>query len=219
MPASGTPLIEPTLIQRTIYKAYPKLYILAMYYVPYGGTRRTKALYFSYHPTHLKAGFQMAAVGPVSVQAGSADSFLLSGLSRLATGHATDGKVYIEDSGTTDENSVVVAPTVRTRRYYASGPGREGRIERLLLCTDAAGNTTTGAYAAAIYRQNQGEVLTLAHSVNGDTVNGGLSELWPDDSVETFEVELTKTTAQTAAFRLHYLVFNDSRDAGQDINA
>jgi hypothetical protein len=215
---TGTPTIEPTLIQRTIFKSYPKLYLLAMYYVPYGGTRRTKAIYFSYHPVHLKAGFQMPAVGPVTVQAGSADSFLLSGLSRLATGHATDGKVYIEDSGTTDENSVVVAPTVRSRRFYAAGVGHEGRVERLMLITDAAGNTTTGAYSAAIYRQNQGEALTLAHSVTGDTVNGGISELWPDDTVETFEVELTKTVAQTAAFRLHYLVFRDARDSGQDIN-
>ena len=206
------------MIQRTILKNYPKLHLLALYYVPYGGTRRTKVLYFSYHPTHLKEGFQMPAVGPVTVQAGSADSFLLTGLSRLATGHATDGKVYIEDSGTTDENSVVVAPTVRTRRFFASGVGREGRIERFFLCADAAGDATTGAFTAKLYRQNQRELLTLAHTMtDASTVYGGLIELWPDDSVETFEMLFEKGPAQTAQFRLHYIHFQDERSA-PDVN-
>ena len=215
---TGTPLIEPTLIHRSILKVYPKLYLLALYYVPNGGTRRTKVMYFSYHPSHLKEGLKFPAVGPCTCQSGSADSFILSGVPRLATGHGTDGKVYIEDSGTTDENSVVVAPTVRTRRFFASQPGKEGRIERLFLIADAAGDATTGVFAAQFYRQNQAESLTADGSaVPGTTLTGGLLELWGDKSVETFELELTKTTSQTAAFRLHYLYFQDSRSA-DDIN-
>lgn len=160
----------------------------------------------------------MPAVGPVTCQSGSADSFLLTGVPRLVTGHALDGKVYVEDSGTVDENSVTVAPTVRTRRFFASQPGKEGRIERLFLITDAAGDATTGMFSAQFYRQNQAEALTANGSaVPGSTLTGGLLELWGDVSVETFEVEFTKTTAQTAAFRMHYLFFSDARSA-DDIN-
>jgi len=208
---SGTPLIEPTLIQRTVLKNYPKLYLIALYYVPYGGTRMTKVMYFSYHPLHLKEQGKLPAIGPVTCNSASADSFLLLGQSRLVTGHGLDGKVYVEDSGTVDENSVTVAPTIRTRRFYASAPGREGRIERLYLIADAAGDATTGAFSAAIYYQNQRTALTLAHTPTGDTVYGGLIELMPDDTLETFEVVFSKSTSQTAAFRMQYLHFNDTR--------
>lgn len=221
---TGTPLIEPTLIDRSILKVYPKLYVLALYYVPYGGTRRTKVIYFSYHPVHLKNGMRFPAIGPCSVQAGSADAFVLTGAPRLVTGHGTDGKVYVEDSGTVDENSVAVAPTIRTRRFFASMPGQEGRIERMFLIADAAGTSTTGAFTAKLYRQNQLEALTLAHTMpedgshtSPDTVYGGLIELWPDDSVETFEMEFSKSTVQTAAFGMNYIFFHDSRSA-DDIN-
>jgi hypothetical protein len=208
---SGTPLIEPTLIHRTVLKNYPKLYLLALYYVPYGGTRMTKVMYFSYHPMHLKEQGKLPAIGPVTCQSAAADSFLLLGQSRLVTGHGLDGKVYVEDNGTVDENSVAVAPTIRTRRFYASGPGREGRIERLYLVADAAGDATTGAFSAAIYYQNQRTALTLAHTPTGDTVFGGLIELMPDDTLETFEVAFSKSTSQTAAFRMQYIFFNDER--------
>lgn len=215
--ASGTPLIEPTLIQRTVLKNYPKLYLLALYYVPYGGTRMTKVMYFSYHPMHLKDQGKLPAIGPVTCQSAAADSFLLLGQSRLVTGHGLDGKVYVEDNGTVDENSVAVAPTIRSRRFYAAGPGREGRIERLFLVADAAGDATTGAFSAAIYYQNQRTALTLAHTPVGDTVFGGLIELMPDDTLETFEVVFTKSISQTAAFRMQYIFFNDERTF-MDIN-
>jgi len=214
---TGTPLIEPTLIQRSILKVYPKLYLLALYYVPYGGTRRTKVIYFSYHPVHLKENLKFPAVGPCTCQSGSADSFILSGVPRLITGHGTDGKVYVEDSGTTDENSVVVAPDVRSRRFFASQPGKEGRVERLFLIADAAGDATTGAFTVVVYRQNQSEALTAAKTDTSSTLVGGLLEIWSDFSAETFEIDLSKTVSQTAAFRLHYLFFQDSRSA-DDIN-
>lgn len=212
---SGTPLIEPTLIHRSELKVYPKLYLLALYYVPNGGTRRTKVIYFSYHPTHIKDGFKMPAVGPVSCQSAAADSFLLTGIPRLVTGHGIDGKVYVEDSGTVDENSVAVAPTITSRRFFAAGIGREGRIQQFFLIVDAAGDPTTGGFTAKMYRQNQGEALTLANTspAGQNTVNGGLVEIWPDSTVETFEVELTKSTAQTAAFRLHYLFFKNEQES------
>lgn len=221
--STGTPLIEPTLIHRTVLKNYPKLYLLALYYVPNGGTRMTKVMYFSYHPVHLKEQGKLPAIGPVSCQSGAADTFLLLGQSRLVTGHGTDGKVYLEDVGTTDENGVAVAPSIRSRRFFSSAPGREGRIERLFMLADAAGDATTGAFSAVIYRQNQGEVLTAAHTIPEagnaapNTVYGGLIELWPDDTVEQFEILLTKTVAQTAAFRLHYLSFRDT-NSFMDLN-
>jgi hypothetical protein len=211
-------LIEPTLIHRSHLEVYPKLFLIALYYVPLGGTRKTKVMYFSYHPSHIKPGFKLPAVGPVSCVSGSAAASLLSGQSRLFTGHGIDGKVYVEDNGATDDSGGTIFPSIRTRRYVASEIGREGRVERFFVIADQAGDATTGGFTARMYRQNQGEALTAIHDMTeSNTAIGGIIELFPDDSVETFEVGLFKSGAQTSALRLHYLCF-DAPDQGQDTN-
>ena len=216
--ANGTPLIEPTLIHRSVLEAYPKLSLVSLSYVPYGGTRKTKTMWFSYHQTHLKEDLQMPAIGPITCSASSVAAILVNGVSRLFSGHSLDGKVYLEDSGTADESGTTPTATVRTRRFIAAGVGREGRIERFFLVADGAGDAVTGGFTAALYRQNQGELLTLAHTMTDpSTVYGGLIELWPDDSVETFEMVFEKGPAQTAQFRLHYIHFQDERSA-PDVN-
>lgn len=201
-------LIEPTLIHRSILKVYPKLSLVALYYVPAGGTRRTRAFYFSYDPMHLKGDFDLPAFGPITVEAGSADRFLLNGVPRLFTGHGIDGKVYVEDSGTTDDSGGSILPSFRTRRFYANRLGFEGRLERCYILVDAAGNATTGAFTAEVYRQDQGEAVTLAQTnTDGDTVTGGLIELFTDHTLETFDVKISKSVAQTANLGVHHFAY------------
>jgi hypothetical protein len=200
-------LVEPTLVHRSVLRVYPKLYLLAFYYVPVGGTRLTKVIYFSYHPTHIKSGFKLPAVGPVSCESGSATSVLLNGIPRLFTGHGIDGKVYLEDSGTTDDSGGSILPTVRTRRYYLAQLGYDGRVEQFFMIADASGNATTGAFTAVLNRQNSGEAVTLVDTTTGDTVTGGIIELFLDNAGETFDIKISKSAAQLASLRLHYIGF------------
>lgn len=201
-------LIEPTLIQRSVLRVYPKLYLLALYYVPFGGTRLTKVMYFSYHPMHIKPNFKLPAVGPVSCDSGSAASVLLLGIPRLFTGHGTNGIVYLEDSGTTPITGETITPVILTRSYYLAELGYEGIIQRFFMVTDASGNSTTGGFTGTLYRQNQGEAMTSIDVLTAaTTVVGGVIELFPENVGEVFNFKISKSSAQSAALRLHYIGF------------
>lgn len=201
-------LIEPTLIQKSVLRVYPKLYLLALYYVPEGGTRLTKVMYFSYHPIHIKPNFKLPAVGPVSCNSGSAASVLLLGIPRLFTGHGTNGIVYLEDSGTTPITGETITPTIRTRSYYLAELGYEGVIERFFLVADASGNAATGGFTGTLYRQNQGEAMTSIDVLTAaNTAIGGVIELFPENVGEVFNFTISKSAAQSASLRLHYIGF------------
>jgi hypothetical protein len=200
-------LVEPTLIHRSVLRVYPKLYLIAFYYVPTGGTRLTKVIYFFYHPTHLKPGFKLPAIGPVSCESGSATSVLVNGVPRLFTGHGLDGKVYLEDNGITDDSGGTILPIIRTRRYYLAELGYDGRVESFYIITDASGTSTTGGFTAVLNRQNGGELVTLVDTVTGDTVTGGIIQLFIDNAGETFDIKISKAVAQSAPIRLHYIGF------------
>lgn len=211
-------LIEPTLIHKSVLEVYPRYSVVALYYVPVGATRRTKVIYFSYDSTHMKADFKMPAVGPVGCESGAAAGCLLTGRPRLFTGHSMDGKVYVEDSGTTDASGGTILPSVKTRRFFASELGREGRVAKIFCIADAAGDATTGGFTAELYRQNQNEAVTLANTItDASTLYGGIIELFPDDTLETFEMKFYKGAPQTAAIKLHIVSFS-APDMGEDTN-
>ena len=90
-------------------------------------------------------------------------------------------------------------------------------MQRFFLIADAAGDATTGGFSALLKRQNQGEAVTTVETVTGNTVYGGLIELWPDNAMEQFDMTLSKSAAQSASFRLHFIAF-DAVDYGEDIN-
>jgi len=201
-------LIEPTLIHRSVLRVYPKLYLLALYYVPLAGTRLTKVMYFSYHPIHIKPNFKLPAVGPVSCISGSATSILIQGTPCLFTGHGTNGTVYQEDSGTTFIPGEVSTPTIRTRSYYLAELGFEGIIQRFFLVADASGNSTTGGFTGTLYRQNQGEAMTSIDVLTAaNTAIGGVIELFPENVGEVFNFTISKSVAQSTSLRLHYIGF------------
>lgn len=210
-------LIEPTLIHRSVLEVYPRLYLLALTYVPRGETRKTKVMYFSYHPAHIKEGLRLPAIGPVGCEAASLANFLLNGVPYLFSGHSADGTVYLEDSGIEDTSWGDIVPVIQTRQFYGSDIGREGRLERTYLITDADGDATTGVVTAVLTRQNQGEVPTPIRETNTDTSFGGILELWPDDAMEVFDMTFSKTATQLADMRIHYIVLV-LPDAGEETN-
>jgi hypothetical protein len=189
---------------------YPQKHVLAFYYVPTGATYQTKCIYFFYHPSHLKNGNQLSALGPCNVRAGAACRTNLANVTKLLTGNLSDGKVYVEDTGNTSEDLLVtITPTIRTRLIYPSDVGNESRIERLWLRLGGNGNDTTGVFTVNVYRQNIGETLTLASTTPGTTstvlITGDrLVVLHADNLAESFQVEITKASLD-AGFNLAYL--------------
>jgi len=205
---TGTPLIEPTLIQQTVLEVYPRLSLLCIQYVPNGGTRKTKALWLSYHPTHVKEGFRLPAVGPVSMNGESACNSLISGKSYFFSGNSLDGKVYVEDSGTSDDSGLdSILPIIRTRRFFCADLGWEGRVERVFLIAGVVGTSTTGAFTVAFIGQDHSDPGSTRGSDTGSTDTNGLIKLHLDHEAELFDLTVSKSAAQSAAFRLHYFGF------------
>ncbi len=203
-----------TTVSRTQLKnaqlvTYPELFLIAMYYTPTGATYNTKAFYFSYHPSHLKAGGRLAAIGPVQVRAKSGVRTDLNGVSKLLSGNLSDGKVYLEDSGNTSaDTNVTITPTIKSRLIYPNDVGGEARLERCWLRVGAAGNSTTGVCTVAHVRQNIGENLTEASSVTFTTDATTLTDeklvvVHLDNMGESFQLKITKADLN-AGLRVHY---------------
>jgi hypothetical protein len=104
-----------------------------MYYIPFGDTTSlypTRALHFSYHPSHIKEGGKLLVSGPCVVTAASGYSGKYLNKPIHYTGR-TDGTVYVEDQAFTDAAGVGINPDIVTRDIYAAGIGYESTHERL----------------------------------------------------------------------------------------
>jgi hypothetical protein len=201
-------LFADSIIDRSVLTVYPKLHLLVLNYAPSGATSKTKALYLSYNPTHVKQGFQLPATGPVDVRAESAADALVSGVSYLFTGHAYDGKVYLEDSGVQDEYNAVPVPSIKTRRYFIGRAlGYQGRVNHVHMLVDASGDATTGAFTGTLGVQSEGYAYGTQDTVTGDTETGGIIQLWGEVFGDTFDFALTQTNV-TLALRLHLIGFD-----------
>jgi hypothetical protein len=212
-------LINPTYLHRSILEVHPGLNLLALYYVPFGETDpwKRKCMYFSYHPMHVKEGFRLPAVGPVTARATSAATLLYSGVWYLYTGHPRQGKVFLEDQGTTDAAGENIFAQIRTRRFMPADLGKTARIKRVFWYADADGNATTGLFGSQFRRQNQGEDVTLAETSTLSTETGGIIEAHQDNEVETFDLRAFKSGSQTADLRIHFVGF-DFTPLGRDRN-
>lgn len=202
-------LFEFSLLDNAVLVVYPRQYLLALYYTPSGGTYNNKALYFSYHPTHIKEGGQLPAFGPADVNASSATSGLIDGQSYLFTGHSFDGKAYQEDDGTvSNEDGDEPTMKVRTRRFFPGGQlGTQGRVNHIHLVTDADGDSTSGLFTSTFYRQNEGQALAADNNVaDRHTETGGVVGLWQQMFGDTFDIEIQKG-ANTSDLRIHRIGF------------
>lgn len=115
---------------------YPKLYMLVLYYTAPGATTNKKALYFNYHPSHVKEGGKLLVSGPNDVSASSACLARKANEWVLFTGIHDDTlrHVYIEDRGYDDASGLIDAVAgktlVKTRDIYAATIGYEWTLER-----------------------------------------------------------------------------------------
>lgn len=123
----------------------PKNYMLIMYYTPTGGAAHSKAIYFYYHPIHIKQGGRLPATGPITVSAAAATPALLAGIPKVLTGHNSDSKVYLEDNGTSDASGGSINPVIRTRLVYPFEVGGQAKMERIWV----RGSATDGDFTVA----------------------------------------------------------------------
>lgn len=210
-------LIEPTAIENSVLEVHPQLSLLCLYYTPAGESKNTACMYFSYHPMHIKEGFQLPAIGPNSIEAESAASLLFNGTWYLFTGHGRLGRVYVEDQGTTRADATNILPSVRTRRFFSHELGYSARVKRVFYVADADGDSDTGGFSSVFKRQDQGESVTSADTVSLDTETGGIIEAHQDNEAETFDLTISKSALQTSDLRLHFLGY-ETDPMGQDRN-
>ena len=209
--SDGTPYM-----QRCVLVNYPSEYSLRLAYVPAGDTKVSKYLQFSYHPMHIK-GMEMPAMGPCSMLAASFCSAFVGGASKIISGHQTDGYVYVEDSGTTSEDATTsIVPALTTRWLLPRGVGGQGRIQRVYLRVGTAGTSTTGGFTVAGKRQNTNEaVVAVTPTIPLNSAVGGTCVAHLDMFGETLAIQISKTNAQTSAFRLSNLAYQ-VEDGGQE---
>lgn len=161
-----TNAVDTANLDKAIFRNYPKYYMLALYYAPRGGNgTNTKALYFSYSPDKIKSDGTLPCLGPIDVSARSACEANLSGVPKLLTGHNTDGKVYLEDSGTVDASGGVNVPVWRSRIFQTAGIDSETRQQTMYVRADGVTSDNTCNLTPAI--------TTIAGSLTATLVSGG----------------------------------------------
>lgn len=139
-------------------RIYAKEKLIAFYYCPAGATHNlnTRVMYFSYQVDKIKRGAlgpQMPMIGPSVVSGRSGCDAFVGGATYLLTGSENNGKVYMEDSGTTipsgyrvrlnndsangdgksTEQDVQIIPLIRTRKMFASTLDMDTYTEKIYL--------------------------------------------------------------------------------------
>ena len=153
-----TDIVKSSALGSSIIKIYPKERWIVFFYCPIGAVhdKNSRAIIFNYAQDKIKEGGFLPATGPIKVSAHSSCEALLGGSPVLLTGHQDNGKIYVEDNGTTLPTGYVVpdsssasaniaapiTPRVRTRRFFPSGFDRDARGQRIYVLHDEHGSKT-----------------------------------------------------------------------------
>jgi hypothetical protein len=185
-------LVKTGALSTSVLRVYPREKWLVFYYCPNGAshTKNTRAIIFHYSQDKIKEGGFLPATGPLSISARASAPAILNGVPYLLTGHQSDGKIYVEDSGDSQasgyqvhnsSDSLVdapIIPVIRTRKIYPSGYSRDARSQRIYLLHDQLGSSIT---AASVTTANSTTVsssaafgsVVVGMRVHGDCIDGG----------------------------------------------
>jgi len=209
-------LVDINYLSQCRVVAYPTRYWIIVYYTPPGSTRNTKALVFSYHPSHDKNG-KFACSGIVSVEGGGATVAYANGVPQLYT-VGGDGVVWHEDDGT---DNCLGQALVTTRLWYPWGIGQEGRVEKMFLAIGDSGpggylnvrtqGTVTKRIQAAM-EMNSTDISTEA--TTNDGVNGGIRRV--DIKNGACEGMFTTVSAVEGTMHLWGMTFQTVSAGSQD---
>lgn len=156
-------MVNVSALYKSILVDYPKLYSVVMYYIPAGVTdgatiTPTKALWFNYHPSHIKEGGKALVSGPNDVWAASSHVSKFLDKPIMWTG-STDGKVYVEDQGFTDARGNGISVDIVTRDIYAAGIGWEYTLERIWVRHGQHTSPTTTVNYDLYWRNTESEFV------------------------------------------------------------
>jgi len=154
---SGT--VNTANLASCVFRVYPREKWLVLYCNPIGAnhTKNTVAYIFSYAQDKVKDGGFLPCTGPITVSGRSSCETTINGVPYLFTGHESNGKVYVEDSGVTIPSgyqvhnlvstltAATLNPLIRTRRIFPAGIERDAREERIYLLFSKYGATVTAA--------------------------------------------------------------------------
>lgn len=217
-------MVQKSLLNQCILVNYPKLFMLKLYYTPSGGTTNTRALYFHYHPSHVKEGQKFVVTGPIHVEAKAACDARQANDTLVLTTGLTDKFVYVEDRGYTDNSSAGgINCALRTRDIYGAGIGYEFTIERVWVRHAKFDSPLTTATFNLYYRNTQSAIFqpTVQATQNFDMTYLGLSRL--DDihamgEAAIMEVLRPDPGANQNGMGLSYLAFESAAHGLEESN-
>lgn len=177
----------------------PHLSILIFYYTPLGGTanQNTRALYFHYHPQHVKDG-RMKVTGPVTQRQPDGTSGVnirtnaaAYGSNTLfyAAGESSDGRI-----GKEDQNSAITAKMlVQTRLIYADGIDSESELQRLYLLSKNMPTAPSVVTNKIAWATRKADAAALSVGVSAAFVSGLLDRKPFDFFAEAFQLRVTSS--------------------------
>lgn len=165
-------MVKVSELSKSILINYPKYSSLVLYYIPYGSdmTYPTRALWFNYHPSHIKEGGKLLVSGPTKLGEEGGQTTCSSCIGKflndpfMLTGR-NDGMVFVEDVNFVDEGGLGILPDIVTRDIYAAGIGYEYTIERLWFRHYQHLPAST-VLVTPYWRNTEGEYMTPATGVN-----------------------------------------------------
>lgn len=173
-------LVSPDHVDDIVLIDVPHLFILVMFYTPFGGTSNTKALFFHYHSSHRKEAGNVKVTGPISISAMDAVYIASEQLNQPTVFTLQpSGIVYREESA-----APPLPMLLQTRRILAERP--EGVISALRFYVRHRAGPTAAEASLQTIDQQIGEAPTPDPPRSFTPDFNGFSQLDSPRSVQSY---------------------------------
>lgn len=188
--------VEQSLLSQAVLINVPHLWLLIMYYTPLGGSTNTRALYFHYHPQHLKDG-RMKVTGPVTQRRPDGTTTNTPSTNAAAYGNNTlfygdtessDGRIGTEDQDLT------TTPTmhIRSRLVYPRDLDSEVELQRLYLLSKTMPTAPASVTNKVQWAARMADDTALTTSTPAESfVSGILDRIPMDFFAEAFQLRVS----------------------------
>lgn len=173
-------------LSSAVVRVYPREKWITVDYCPAGAThsKNTRRLVFCYSIDKVKQGGFFPCTGPLTVSGRSSCEVIYQGTNYLFSGHETDGKIYLEDYGTTQASgyqvhnsagtlaSAPITPIIKTRKIFAAGYDRDSYGESIYLLFSSYGSNAVSMSGTTVVSNTTVTVASTASLVAGMRVLG-----------------------------------------------
>jgi len=165
--------VTGTSLEKSVLYWDKKRQVLVFAYDGTGSGDNDRFLLLHMAPEHQKPNGLPKHTGPHYGKISSLVAGEISGVYRLYSGHTSDGKVYHEDRGTTDESQsfsgTVVPMIIKTGRMY--GDSRDLAAYRARVYHTDFGASETLSLSASAGRDSTGETQTATKTISANGQN------------------------------------------------